>query len=205
MNIKKPSKREKYLEPGEFRRLLEHAGNEKWYMLLYITGNLGLRVGETVRLRKEDFHFKDGFINVPTLKQGGHKKGEGPKGKIKRGELPEVYDAITMPDAFLNRVQIYFENYKVKTWIFIERDKLHIPEWKAQRIFKTVAALAGLNPRYSIHALRHCRGIAVYKEYKDIRAVQTLLRHRNINSSVVYTEMDLAAKRELTDNLDVVE
>jgi integrase len=204
MNIKKPSKREKYIEPGEFRKLLEHASNEKWYMLLYITGNLGLRVGEAVRLRREDFHFKDGFVNVPTLKQGGH-KGEKAKGKIQRGQLPDVYDAITAPESFLNRVSIYFENYKIKTWIFIEKDKLHIPEWKAQRIFKAVAKNAGLNPRYSIHALRHCRGIAVYKAYKDIRAVQALLRHRNINSSVVYTEMDLDAKRELTDNMEVVE
>ncbi len=39
----------------------------------------------------------------------------------------------------------------------------------------------------SAHSLRHSFAISIYKQFRDIRLVQCLLGHRNINNTLVYS------------------
>lgn len=55
---------------------------------------------------------------------------------------------------------------------------------------------AGLKSKdISCHALRHSCGYLTYKETKDIRAVQDVLGHANINTSAIYAASDHKEKR----------
>lgn len=47
----------------------------------------------------------------------------------------------------------------------------------------------------SYHALRHSCGYLTYKETKDIRAVQDVLGHANINTAAIYAASDHNKKR----------
>jgi integrase/recombinase XerC/integrase/recombinase XerD len=55
---------------------------------------------------------------------------------------------------------------------------------------------AGLKVKeISCHALRHSCGYLTYKETKDIRAVQDVLGHANINTAAIYAASDHKEKR----------
>lgn len=195
------SARQKYLTQDEFERLLKTTTKPRDWLLLFLTGNLGLRVSEVVRLRVQDFDWLGGYVRVPTLKQEGHRGIH--KGSILRGELPATYEDIPAPEELLSIVKVYIGIRKTG-WLFLATNGQHIDALTGRRAFKHWAKKAGLLPVYSIHCLRHYRGVSVYKEYRDIYAVKTLLRHKNIGSSQVYVAMDLDDKRNLTSKLPVV-
>ena len=200
--------RDKYLSKEEFSSLLKattasRVNADYWWLIFFLMGNLGLRGGEAVRLRVEHIDTKNCAIRVPTLKQEG-KKGEK-KGSIKRGQMPVTLIDTPVSQIVMDKVTNYIKSNNRRGWIFPEKDGLHLSEDKMRKAFKFFAHKAKLNPIYSPHSLRHCKGIQTYRKLKDIRAVQAMLRHRNINSTVVYTHLDLDAKRELSDNLEVME
>lgn len=82
-----------------------------------------------------------------------------------------------------------------------EDDHLFIGQrgaWTAQAIQQIVKKyLKGLGlyeNGKSVHALRHSYGVELYSKEKDLRAVQKQLRHRSIQSTLIYadvTEQDL--------------
>lgn len=194
--------KQKYLNQEEYAALLKVIREQQDYMLFFLLGNLGLRVGEAVRLRKQDIDQRKCYVRIPTLKCGMH-KGEK-HGCLPRGRLPKVYHDMPVATLVMQMLLQYIKQFKIKTWLFPDQDKCHVPTWKAQRKFKRYARQAGLDKVYSVHALRHYKGVTAYQQLKDIRAVQLLLRHKNINSTVTYTTMDLEGKRQLIDVLPIV-
>ena len=197
----KKTDRQKYLTEEEYQKLLSVIKDGRDYMLFKMTGDLGLRVGETIRLRRQDFNFSAGYIHCPTLKQDKERKENEPKGfkikgSIKRGELPQTYKDIAVDEDLLQQVQKYMELYRIKTWLFPHDDGVHIPKFTAQRLFKSYVKKAKLDPVYSVHSLRHYRGFTAFNSLNDIRLVQALLRHKSISSTQVYTEVTVDKMKE---------
>ncbi len=188
------TERQKYLDATEYAALLGAITDSAHYLLFYLLGNLGLRVGEGVRLRAEDVDHTHYAVRVPTLKAD---RRAGRSGCIRRGELPKTYIDLPIDATTSGFLRAYVRRRRIHGWLFPWPDGLHIPEWRAKKLFKVYAAKAGLDPIYSIHALRHYRGTALYGQLKDVRAVQSLLRHRSISSTEVYAHVDLDLKREL--------
>ena len=204
MNKKKTS-RQKYLTEDEYKRLLGVIRNERDYVLFFLCGNLGLRVGELVRLRVSDImkDEKGYYLKIPTLKRGVV-KGKV-KGTIQRGELPKTYEDIPLSSDLAPIREIlnkYILKYKIKSWIFPYRG-LHLPEYTVARYFKSYVRKAGLDPRYSIHALRHFKGFCTYKQTVDLKSVQILLRHRDIKTSSIYADANLDSKRKIVEGLEL--
>lgn len=193
--------KQKYLSSEEFRKLLQVIPEDRDYLLFFLLGNLGLRVGEGIRLRVEDIDLTNRCLHTPTLKQGT-KKGII-RGKIKHGKLPDVYIDLPLDDITLKMLTEYIKSYKITSWLF-PLGKSHLPDWVVMKAFKRYAKQAGLDDCYSVHSLRHFKGVTAYRELKDIRAVQLLLRHKSISSTQIYTEMDLDSKRKLTERLKIV-
>lgn len=198
----KKTDKQKYLNEEEFVKFLKAIKDDTDYILFFIMGNLGLRVGEGIRLRIEDIDWKGKYIKIPTLKQGIKKDSK--KGSLPYGKLPETYIDIPLDKIMIIIIGQYILNKKIKSgWLFPYREA-HIPKWLVQRKFKGYVKKAGLDSIYSVHSLRHYKGVQIYSQLKDIRAVQVLLRHKNINSSTVYTTMDLDKKRDLIKGLEVI-
>lgn len=203
---RKRSEREKYLNREEFVALLTSCGrNKRDLLLLCLAGNLGLRAGEAVRLRVEDFKFHQKSVMVPCLKW----REKDPKthkiikeGRIKRNKLPKFYESLPISDDLADMVKSWI-GVKVSGWIFNGRGG-HLTERQAEIIFVTHRDKASLDSAYSFHALRHCRGTSVYRATRDVKSVQTLLRHRDMRSSQVYTHMDDELKREVSDKVGTV-
>lgn len=187
----KITKRKKFISDGEFNQLLDIAYKENvrdWFML-YLIGNIGLRVGEAVRLKVEDVDISDKTISIPRIKI---KTG---KGGLKGKELSGDYVSLPLSGNALEVVDTYMKDYAPKEgWLF------PISKRRAQAIFYRYAKKIGV--RASIHSLRHYRGTKIYGATLDLQAVQSLLRLRNLPTAAIYTHPNMEILRKLTEKVD---
>ena len=66
-----------------------------------------------------------------------------------------------------------------------------------QQMIEKKLKVAGLDPtRYSPHKLRHTAATLMLKNGVDIRALQEVLGHSNLNTTQIYTHLDNASLHE---------
>jgi site-specific recombinase XerC len=63
---------------------------------------------------------------------------------------------------------------------------------------------AGLNPAmYGTHSMRRTKATLIYRQTKNIRAVQLLLGHSKLESTVRYLGIDIDDALEISEQIDV--
>lgn len=77
----------------------------------------------------------------------------------------------------------------------------HIAARTLHSVFITYASKAGLDKRYSWHALRHGRGVAIWSLGKNLKLVQNMLRHKSMMTSERYVHLDPKEKGKMVDDL----
>jgi integrase len=182
--------RSKSITKEQYQNILDLAKkNLRDWFFLYLIGNWGLRVGEAIRLRVEDFSFRDKTVKIPRIKIRG-------KGILERGKLSGSWDEMPFEERPIEHLEGYLNTYNIKEgWLFPGLNSLHLSESRAQKIFYFYSRKIGI--KASIHSLRHYKGYSLYKSTIDILAVKTVLRHRSIRSSEIYTEPTLEMKRRI--------
>ena len=72
------------------------------------------------------------------------------------------------------------------------------------RIVKGWAALIGLDPEnYGAHSLRRTKATLIYRRTKNLRAVQLLLGHTNLQSTVRYLGIEVDDALEMAEQTEV--
>jgi integrase len=120
---------------------------------------------------------------------------EGTKVQKKLSSTPEY--EIPIPEATVRQfIKDYLESLpEGQDHLFISRpdsdDYEHSPlvEGSVSRIFGSWIIKAGLSNKYSFHSLRHGRGVQLYDATKDLKFVQTCLRHDNTATSEIYVHL----------------
>ena len=91
-------------------------------------------------------------------------------------------------------------------WVFPGRgDALpHLSTRQYSRLVQEWVALAGLNPAlYGTHSLRRTKAALIYKKTGNLRAVQLLLGHTKIESTVRYLGVEVDDALEVAEQVDV--
>ncbi len=91
------------------------------------------------------------------------------------------------------------------SYLFTGRLKgCHLSPRQYSRIVKSWARRIGLDPnRYGTHSLRRTKATLIYKRTKNIRAIQLLLGHSKLESTVRYLGIDVDDALELSEQTEI--
>lgn len=187
-NLEYPSVRRslpKYLTIDESIDLLEAVDGpfkERDYCILMLFLNCGLRVSELCKLNVNDI--KENQIRI---------LGKGNKERM-----------LFLNDACIDAINAYLpcrlepnKNADAAGALFISRQHNRIRKTSVEHLVKKYLAQAGLDAtKYSAHKLRHTAATLMYKNGVDIRTLQDILGHENVNTTMIYTHINDSNMRE---------
>jgi site-specific recombinase XerD len=155
------------LSTQEFQSILDSIVNLKHRTIVCLMYSVGLRVSEVINLELKDIDSKNNKINI-----------RNGKGKIDR--------VVMLDNSILELMRKYWDAYKTKQYL-IEGAKGYIYSAKSiQNIVKMAVKKAGINKKISSHSLRHSCFTQLIKNGTDLRTVQKLAGHKNINTTANY-------------------
>lgn len=199
------------LTVDEVRRVLANMSGTPRLMAGLIYG-AGLRVTETITLRIKDLDFGANTISVRSGKGSKDRSSLLPlrlSGPLQRHLLGVIslykHEAlhgrgyVPLPGALHRK---YPESAKSIAWQFVfpstatrrcpETGRMlrwHTPDSTVQKAFKIALAEAKIYKHASVHTLRHSFATHLLASGTDIRTIQLLLGHRNLNTTMIYTQV----------------
>jgi len=224
---KKPSRLPVVFTRTEVKSLLAQLDGTLWLMASLIYGS-GMRLMECVRLRVKDvdFHYKQLMIRdakgqkdrVTMLPESLIEPLRNHLVRIKERheqDLREGYGSVYLPHA-LDR------KYPNAGWewgwqyVFPARSRSrdprtnivrrhHFAEDALQRALKNAIRRAGIIKPGTTHVLRHSFATHLLEDGYDIRTVQDLLGHQDLNTTMIYTHVLQKGGRAARSPLDRME
>lgn len=153
-----------------------HSKSQAMLMMLYSTG---IRVSELVSLKWEDLEPENGV--------GWVRQGKGDKDRM-----------ITLSDRVIEKLEEVGHDSK---YVFPGR-KGQMTTRNVQRIVKRAADKAGVTKDVTPHTLRHSYATHLLEDGNDLRLIQELLGHSNLQTTEIYTHVSSEAKKDIDNPLD---
>ena len=155
------------LSTEEIQGIIDVTDNLKHKTIIALMYSCALRVSEAINLRVRDIDSKNKKI---IIKNG--------KGKI---------DRIVMLDKnLLDVLRKYWNAYQVKDYLFEGIKGGKYSATSVQNIVKKGVKKLGLQKNISSHSLRHSCLTQLIKDGVDLRTVQKIAGHKNINTTAGY-------------------
>lgn len=154
--------------------------NDQERAILNIAYGCGLRVGELVKLNKEDIRFTENIVIVQSGKNN------------KRRLIP-------IKEELKQELQLFIESQQHNTdkAFFINSQKTRMQEWTFNKLFKRIIKKTTFGKKFTqeqisktgIHSLRHSIATHLIENGMQLEQVQTFLGHSYIESTEVYTHI----------------
>jgi integrase/recombinase XerD len=170
------------LSPKEVRSIISapsHTKSAAMIMMLYSTG---MRVSELVSLRWEDLEPDRGVAWV--------REGKGDKDRM-----------ITLSDRVIDVLDDIDEDSE---YVFAGRNG-QMTTRNVQRVVKRAADEAEVDKEVTPHTLRHSYATHLLEDGNDLRLIQELLGHSNLQTTEIYTHVSSKAKQDIDNPLDQIE
>lgn len=169
----------KYLSLKESVSLLEHIDGEfreRDYCIITFFLNCGLRVSELCGINLTDI--REDSLRVI---------GKGNKERV-----------VFLNDACISALNTYLQLRKQikeirpidRNALFISKHKKRISTETVKWLVKKYCSFAGLDPKISVHKLRHTSATLMYRNGVDVRVLQEILGHQNLNTTEIYTHVE---------------
>jgi site-specific recombinase XerD len=167
---KKAQKLPTVLTKGEVKQILAQIQNVKYKLMLGLMYSSGLRISEVVSVKVEDFDFENKLLRV---QQG---KGNKDRNTILSEKIVDV-------------LQKYVKNKNVGDYVFESQRGSKLTNRSVQKSFSDALKKSGLKKRASCHSLRHSFATHLLEDGTDIRYIQELLGHKNLETTQIYTKV----------------
>jgi site-specific recombinase XerD len=144
----------------------------------------GLRVSEALHLRLSDIDSQRGVIRI--------EQGKGRKDRY-----------VPLSPILLAILREYWKIFRPKTWLFPNphEDKPLVTRtiWE---VVRKASVAAGIRKKVRTHSLRHAFATHLMDKGVNIRIIQTLLGHRSLRTTELYTHVSKASLLDTKSPLD---
>jgi len=174
IEIPKPKKKKllpKVLSKEEIKLMINSTKNKKHKLIISLLYSSGLRLSELQNLKRENI---DPNRNVIFVKQGKGKK-----------------DRITiLSQKIKTEILDYICNSTYKSKYLIEgRQGRKYSSESIQKVIKLAGEKAKISRTITPHMLRHSFATHLLEDGVDIRYIQRLLGHQNLETTTIYTQV----------------
>lgn len=175
------------LSSEEITRILDRTINLKHWTVMATLYATGLRVSELMRLKVDDIDSQRMLIHVR----------EG-KGRIPRD--------IGLSPALLERLRTYWRKEKPKEWLFPsgQYSDRSLDDGTIRLICRQAARRAEVKKRVSPHVFRHSCATHMLEAGADLRSIQVLLGHANIQTTARYLRVSIAHLQTIPSPFDAL-
>ena len=183
---KQPKRLPVVLSRQEVTRLFGAVSNIKHRTILMTLYATGLRLSEMLALQLGDLDSQRMLLRV--------RQGKGGKDRY-----------VPLPETLLEHLRRYWKQYRPFTWLFPGAD-LHAPLTAStvQRVCTKAARKAGLSKKVTPHTLRHRFATHHLEAGTNLKTIQVLLGHRNLNTTSIYLHVAAQAPGQSRDALDLL-
>lgn len=172
------------LSEADVKALLQRTTNLKHLSMLKITYGCGLRCGEVLALRWTDIDWARSVLWV--------RGGKGNKDRM-----------VPLPASLQEALKHYRAAYQTEVLIFEGQTKGSPYDVRSfQLVFKQACQRAGVNPKATLHWLRHSYATHLLEQGTDLRYIQVLLGHSSSKTTELYTWVTKPAFERLKSPLD---
>ena len=179
-----PQKLPRILSSDEIRQLLEAATEPKDKAMLSVAYGAGLRAMEVVKLKVSDIDSRRMLIRV--------ENGKGGKDRF-----------VMLSPTLLEVLRDWYRIARPRVFLFPGRDKIGpMTTRQFNRICHQVAHRAGLPTWVSPHTLRHSFATHLLESNIDVRVIQVLLGHAQLDTTARYTQVATNVIRQVMSPID---
>lgn len=189
IDIKLPKKAKKIpvvLTDKEITDLIDNTANYRNKLIIQFMFSTGVRVSECVNMKITDLNFYEFTGNVLS--------GKGNKDRI-----------IILSKKWVEDYKKHLEerNKKVNSeYLFCSDSGNALSVDTIQKFLKISATKAGITKKISPHKLRHSFATSLLENDVNIRYIQQLLGHANLNTTQIYTKVNTNKLKEIINPLD---
>jgi integrase/recombinase XerD len=182
--VRMPRKLRIVLSPEEVVAFLEAAPSLKYKAAFSVAYGAGLRVSEVATLKVSDIDSKRMLLRI--------EQGKGRKDR----------NAMLSPQ-LLELLRDWYRVARPQGWLFPGQVPVNpMTPRQLERICRETAATAGIKKRVTPHTLRHSFATHLLEQGIDIRVIQVLLGHANIETTALYVEVATNIIRKVKGPLD---
>ena len=208
----------------EVSLMLDNLKGVQWLIASLLYG-AGLRIMESIRLRVQDIDF--GYSQIIVRDAKGKKERVVPLPaklaqplkehliEIKKqhvGDQEQGFGVVYMPQELVKKYgksaeqwvwQYVFPSYKLSVdprSNIVRRH--HINESTIQRCVRDLSRKLEINKRVTCHTFRHSYATHLLERGMDIRTIQSLLGHKEVSTTMIYTHLADFSKGKTSSPLD---
>jgi|SRR3989338_804160 len=170
------------LTRDEVRKLLATVQNEKHKLIISLLYSSGLRLSELINLKVGDLETEE--------KIGWVRSGKGSKDRM-----------FLLSEKLIPDLKNHLRGMKDDDYIFQGWDGRISPR-SVQKIVGLAAKKSGINKNIHVHTLRHSFATHLLESGEDIRKIQELLGHSNLNTTQLYTHVTTEQLKKVKNPLD---
>jgi len=177
--------------------LISHTYSLRYQVFFLVLYSMGLRLSEALSLTVNDIDSQTMQVHI--------REGKGGKDRL-----------VPLPKRTLHALRYYWKIHRHPMLLFPRfgkkkqqpLDDVPMDKSGVQKALKKVIAELGIKKSISPHSLRHCFATHLIEQGIDLRSLQILLGHNNLNTTARYTQLtapkqknNVKALNQLTDQL----